>query len=212
MLENLVIVDCGGHGREAFGITAAVNAVSVRWRVLGFIDDAPSPVNLERVRRLGAPFIGTIDSLGSLPPGTRYVAGIGDPRVRRKVVERITAYGLRAACVVHPAATVAPDVIAGEGLLVFAGAIIMTNVVVGRHVHVNQNATLSHDCVLEDYVLVNPLAAVGGGSHVNTGVLIGTTAAVGPGRCVGENATIGAAASVVHDVGTGVVVKGIPAS
>jgi sugar O-acyltransferase (sialic acid O-acetyltransferase NeuD family) len=131
--------------------------------------------------------------------------------VRRDVERRIRDYGLPAASVVHPAATVGDDLRAGEGLLVFAGARVTTNVTLGRHVHLNQNCTVGHDCVLADFVSVNPLAAVSGGCRVDAGVLIGTTAAILQERKVGLDATVGAGACVVRDVAPGAVVKGVPA-
>lgn len=211
MTEELVIVGCGGHGREAFGIGLAVNAVSPTWRVLGFVDDKPSTMNRERVSRLGVPLLGPVDWLGSLPSTTRVVLGVGDPLVRLSLARRIAVHGLAAGSLIHPTATLAPDLVAGEGLLVFAGVRVTTNVVLGRHVHLNQNATVGHDCTLGDYVSVNPLAAVSGDCRVEAGVLIGTTATVLQGRHVGERAVVGAGACVVHDVGAGTIVKGIPA-
>lgn len=211
MVEDLVIVGCGGHGREALGIARAVNAVSPTWRVLGFVDDKPSAVNRERVNRLAVPLLGPLEWLGSLPSTTRVVIGVGDPRVRRSLAERVAEFGLAAASLIHPTATLGHDLVADEGLLVFAGARVTTNVVLGRHVHLNQNTTVGHDSTLEDYVSVNPLAAVSGDCYAETGVLIGTTAAVLQGRRVGANATVGAGACVVRDVEAGAIVKGVPA-
>jgi sugar O-acyltransferase (sialic acid O-acetyltransferase NeuD family) len=214
MTAGLVIVGCGGHGREALTIVQAHNHVARPGRafeVLGFVDDGPSEVNLRLVGSLGARFLGSMKWLADAPPGTHVLLGLGNSRVRREAGHRIDGYGLAAASVVHPAATVGPDLRAGEGLLVFAGARITTNVTLGRHVHINQNATVGHDCVLEDYVSVNPLAAVSGDCRLAEGVLVGTTAAVLQGLRVGTGATVGAGACVVRDVPAGTVVKGIPA-
>jgi sugar O-acyltransferase (sialic acid O-acetyltransferase NeuD family) len=211
--EDLVVIGCGGHGREVLAIVRAVNAASEkpRWRVVGFVDDHPSAANLDRVDRLGVAYLGAVDWLAGAAPQTRVVLGIGDPRVRREASARIEPYGLRAASVVHPAAWVGPDAEAGEGLVVFAGARVTTNVMLGRHVHLNQNATVGHDCVFGDYVSVNPLAAVSGSCRLEEAVLIGASAAVLQGLRVGAGATVGACACVVRDVPAGAVVKGIPA-
>ncbi|MFI9643157.1 sugar transferase [Micromonospora sp. NPDC051925] len=120
------------HGREMLGIVRAVNAVSPTWRVLGFVDDKPSAVSRERVSRLVVSLLGPLEWLGSLPPTTRVVLGVGNPRTRRSLADRVAEYGLAAASLVHPAATVGPDLVAGEGLLVFAGARVTTNVVLAR--------------------------------------------------------------------------------
>ncbi|MDG4801812.1 NeuD/PglB/VioB family sugar acetyltransferase [Micromonospora sp. WMMD980] len=213
MSLDLVIVGCGGHGREIAQIVAAVNDASARppWRLVGFVDDNPSERNRKRAESTGVGYLGTVAALGQLPPGTHVVLGLGDPRVRRTVGARVDTYGRPAANLVHPDATVGPDLVSAEGLVVFAGGRITTNVTAGRHLHVNQNATLAHDCVVDDYVSLHPLAAVSGDCRLHTAALIGAGAVVLPGLRVGAGATVGAGACVVRDVPPDVVVKGVPA-
>ncbi|MGC4888700.1 MULTISPECIES: NeuD/PglB/VioB family sugar acetyltransferase [unclassified Micromonospora] len=210
---DLVIVGCGGHGREIAQVVAAVNAASNRppWRLVGFVDDDPSERNRKRVESTGVPYLGTVATLGHLSPATHVVLGLGDPRIRRVVGTRVELFGLPAASLVHPDATVGPDLVSAEGLVVFAGGRITTGVTVGRHLHVNQNATLAHDCVVGDYVSLHPLAAVSGDCRLDTAALVGAGAVVLPGLRVGAGATVGAGACVVRDVAPGLVVKGVPA-
>ncbi|SCG78643.1 NeuD/PglB/VioB family sugar acetyltransferase [Micromonospora humi] len=213
MRLNLVIVGCGGHGREIAQVVAAVNDASTRppWRLVGFVDDNPSERNRKRAESTGVGYLGTVAALGHLPPETHVVLGLGDPRVRRIVGARVETYGKPVASLVHPDATVGPDLVSAEGLVVFAGGRITTNVTAGRHLHVNQNATLAHDCVVGDYVSLHPLAAVSGDCRLDTAALIGAGAVVLPGRRVGAGATVGAGACVVRDVPPDLVVKGVPA-
>jgi sugar O-acyltransferase (sialic acid O-acetyltransferase NeuD family) len=212
MPEPLVIVGCGGHGREVFGIVQAINEEQGEpWKVLGFVDDGPSDSNLALLERLGAPFLGSVAELAGMTKETRYVIGIGDPRIRAKVTAKIGAGRTPAAPLVHPTATVGQDNLFGDGVVLFPGTRVTTNVRLGRHVHLNQNATVGHDSVLEDFVQVNPLAAVSGDCHLGEAVLIGTTAAVLQGLNVGAGATVGAGACVVRPVQRGTVVKGVPA-
>lgn len=212
MPEPLVIVGCGGHGREIYGIVQAINAAQGEpWKVLGFVDDAASDANLRRLDRLGAPFLGVVRELVGMPKETRYVIGIGDPRVRAKVAAAIGPDRVPAAPLIHPAASVGLDNQFAEGVVLFPGARVTTNVRLGRHVHLNQNATVGHDSILDDYVQVNPLAAISGDCHLSERVLIGTTAAVLQGLAIGAGAMVGAGACVVRPVPAGTVVKGVPA-
>ncbi|WP_238007273.1 acetyltransferase [Dactylosporangium sp. AC04546] len=206
MRSGLVIVGCGGHGRELLMIARAAGLP-----VRGFVDDGPSQRNLDRVAALGVPFLGPTSRLSDERPSIGYVIGIGDPRTRARIDERLRLHGLPAANLVHPAATIGTDAVVDEGFVAFAGARVTTNVRVGRHVHLNQNATVGHDTELADFVQVNPLAAISGDCHVGPEVLIGTTACVLQGLRVGEGATVGAGACVTRDVDPKATVKGVPA-
>lgn len=202
MADPIVIIGCGGHGRELFGIIAACGD---RWKVLGFLDDAPREENLRRVARLGTTVLGPVALLAGLDAA--YVIGIGDPRIRAQVAPA----GRPAATLIHPAATVGLDNELADGVVLFAGARVTTNVTLGRHVHLGQNATVGHDSVLEDFAQVNPLAAVSGECRIGEAALIGTTAAVLQGLTVGARSIVGAGACVVRDVPPATVVKGVPA-
>ncbi|MGA5301785.1 acetyltransferase [Nucisporomicrobium flavum] len=212
MSESLIIIGCGGHGREIYGVVQAINELSEKPRkVLGFLDDSPNEVNLGRLKRLGVPFLGDVGQLECMGGDKRYVIGIGDPRVRASVAARIGDKQLAAAPLVHPAATVGLGNEFSNGTVLLAGARVTTNVKIGAHVHINQNATVGHDNIIEDFVQVNPLAAISGDCSIGRESLIGTGAAILQGLSVGERATVGAGACVVRSVAAGQVVKGVPA-
>lgn len=54
MTSPLVIIGCGGFGRETHDVLDAVNAIDPKWELLGYVDDAPTKVNLDLVHRRGA--------------------------------------------------------------------------------------------------------------------------------------------------------------
>lgn len=209
--EPLVIVGAGGFGRETADVVEAINASVRTWDLLGFVDDAPSAINLERLRRRGYDWLGDVASVRGLSDRVRFVVGIGAPSVRRILAARLEDASLRAATLVHPAATIGSEVTLGEGTIVCAGARITTNIEVGRHVHVNPNVTVGHDTVIEDFVSLNPACSISGDCTIGTGTLIGVGAVVLNQIGVGEGATVGGGACVVREVPADLVVKGVPA-
>lgn len=214
MTRSLIIAGCSGHGREVMNIVRAVNESSRRgplWNLLGFVDDGPSRISVDRLARSGVPLLGPSELLRDLGGEISYVIGVGDPRIRARLADKIDGFGLRAARLVHPDATVGSHTVLSDGVVLFAGARVTTNVVLGRHVHLNQNTTVGHDCVLGDFVSVNPLAAVSGDCLLERAVLIGTNACVLQGLTVRTGATVGAGACVVRHVPANTVVVGVPA-
>jgi len=215
MKTPLVILGAGGFGREVHDVVEAMNDAAAisndqTFDFLGFIDNQLADAGLLEER--GAPLLGGDDVLDTLPAGTHYVIAIGDGRVRRALDEKATAIGLKAATLVHPAATVGKHlVVLGPGTIICSHVSITTNVRLGRHVHLNLNVTVGHEAVLGDYVTVNPGANISGNVILEDEVMIGTGAALIPGVTVGAGSVIGAGACVVRSIPSGVTAVGMPA-
>ncbi|RKT79778.1 sugar O-acyltransferase (sialic acid O-acetyltransferase NeuD family) [Terracoccus luteus] len=209
--EGLVVVGCGGFGREVLDVVDGIEAQDGVCRLLGFVDDHPSEASRAALARRGARLLGDTAWLAASDAPVRYVIGISSGAVKRAIDERLTAAGKQAATLVHPAATVGFDVHLGDGTVVCAGARIEGGVETGRHTHINMNSTIAHDATLEDHVTVNPQVAVSGGVHVCTEALLGTHSTVLQNLKVGRGAVVGAAACVTKDVPAGVVATGVPA-
>ncbi|MFW6597670.1 acetyltransferase [Propionibacteriaceae bacterium Y2011] len=205
----LVIVGCGGFGRELSGFVDDCNAVSPSFEIVGYVDDAPSATNRDRLAKLGHELLGGTDWLLTAPAEVAHLIAIASPRIRRMIDGRLETR--TAATLVHPHTTVAADVEIGPGSVLCPGVRVTTNVRLGRHVHLNQNVTVGHDTALGDWVTVNPLASISGDVTVEPEVLFGTNSTMLQGLTAGEASTIGAGACAVRDVPAGVVVKGVPA-
>ena len=206
-MTRLMILGCGGFGREVFGLVAALGSP---WQVTGFLDDAPSDADLQRVARLGSAVLGGLDRLADLADHAAVLA-IGAPAARANAARRLATVPVDWPVLVHPAATVGLDVRLDAGTVVAAGARLSTGIDVGRHVHVDANATIGHDTRISDFARVNPGACISGGVEIGNGALVGARATVLAGLRVGDGALVGAAACVVRDVAPAVVVMGVPA-
>lgn len=210
MVERVVVVGASGFGRETLDTLVAMIEAGADLEIGGVVDDFPSEVNLQRLKYRSIAYLGTIDDWLGSDPAAKFLLGIGDPVIRRRLVGRLEAAGLRAFTAIHPSAVVGTGTTFDEGTVICAGAVISTNVWVGRHCHVNPSATIGHDTALEDFVSLNPAAVLSGDVRITEGVLVGAAATVLQGLTVAERAVIGAGAVVTKDVPEGVVVKGVP--
>jgi sugar O-acyltransferase (sialic acid O-acetyltransferase NeuD family) len=211
MATPLVVIGAGGFGREALDVIAAMNLVGDTFDVLGVVDSAPNPLNLERLEDRGVAYLGSETDWLSNGNSASFVIGVGNPRARPSIAQRWLSAGRRSVTLLHPSACIGTKSTLGMGSVVCAGVQVSTNVRLGEYVHLNPNATVGHDSVLDGYVSVNPGAVVSGDVVIGSGTLVGAGAVILQGLKVGRDSVVGAAACVVRDVGDSTVVKGVPA-
>lgn len=212
MTQRLVILGAGGFGREVLDVIEAINeggaaSEAQHFEVLGFLDDGhPESATL-------APYdvkhLGSTAELGAMPRDVGFVVGIGNPTLRRRLVEEHADRSQPA--LVHPSVTMGRAVTVGSGSVVCAGVRLTTNITIGRHVHLNLNSTVGHDARVHDYVTVSPLVAISGFVTLESEVMIGTGVTLNPGVTVGVGSAIGSGAAVLRDVPSGVTAVGVPA-
>lgn len=211
MADRVVVVGASGFGRECLDVLEAMRANGSDVDVIGVVDDAPSPANLDRLAARGVRHLGSLEHfLASAPDGVSYLVGIGNPAIRARLAETLDAAGLVAFTAAHPSATFGACALLGEGVVACAGVAVSTNVRLGRHVHLNPNATVGHDTHLREFVSVNPAATISGEVDVGAATLVGAGAIILQNLSVGERAVIGAGAVVTKKVPDDVVVVGVP--
>ncbi|WP_072623966.1 NeuD/PglB/VioB family sugar acetyltransferase [Janibacter indicus] len=208
-MRDLIIVGAGGFGRETIDVVRAINSVAPTWHLIGVVDDAPSPVNLERLRALEVPHLGPV---AELPADVAVAIGVGSPRARSAIVTAVSTPQRHFPALIHPTAIIGSQFRHGEGLVVLGGVSIGTNVRLGQHVHVNAHAVVGHDAQCHDFVSVNPNATVSGDCTVGAHTLVGANSTVLQRLTIGLGATIGAGACVTRPVPDGRTVIGVPAT
>lgn len=207
----LVIIGCGGFGREVFSIVDALNADGARWTIAGFVDDAPTVEAKESVDALGSRILGDVAGLTERPDRFAAVVAVGSPAARLAICQRLSATRVWFPVLVHPHATLGREVGLGDGVVIAPGARLSTAIQVGPHVHIDQNVTVGHDTLIGAFARLNPQACISGSVTLGEQVLVGAAATVLQGRSIGARSVVGAAACVVRDVPPAVTVKGVPA-
>lgn len=127
------------------------------------------------------------------------VVAIGDPKIRKRIIERLpseTTY----ATLIHPNVVLSDFVEIGEGTIITAGAIITCNIKIGKHVHLNLSTTIGHDCIIGDFFTTAPGVHISGNCKVGDFVYVGTNAALKNAISIVDNVVIGMGAVVVKDI------------
>ncbi len=216
-MKYVVIVGMGGFAREILWLLQEINSEQATdepgnsgYQVLGFVSESSEE---ELKRDLGGFKVVGDDKwvFENLERTVLFVPAIGDPEKRRKIAEKYLQAGFRALTLVHPSVNMADDVMLGQGVILFAGAILTTNIKVGDFVTVNLNATVGHDCSIGSYSTIHPGVNVSGSVTLGEEVELGTGSALLQGVTIGDRAVVGAGAVVTKDLVGDMTYVGIPA-
>jgi sugar O-acyltransferase (sialic acid O-acetyltransferase NeuD family) len=142
---------------------------------------------------------------------TPMVVAIGQPELRRRLFERITAAGGRVAGFIHPAAYVSSMASIAEGTLVYPNATVHAGVTLARGVLVNSNATIGHETSVGAFVNIGPGVSLGGRVRIGNGVYVGIGACTIEGVTVAAGTVLSAGAVVVRDCIPAGTYIGVPA-
>lgn len=207
LLQQLVIIGAGGFGRETLSWARQSTGFETEWTIKGFIDD-----NLDALAGKNTParVIGRLDDYAPAP-GDVFICAIGQPPMRRKAQELITARGGEFINVIHRTTVMADNVTLARGVLLCPYTVVTANATIGDGVAVNLHSSVDHDAVIGRWCQINCYCDLTGGVVLEDEVFLGSHASVLPGVHVGARAVIGAGAIVNRDVSPGVTVVGVPA-
>lgn len=203
MIEPLIIVGAGGHGRE----TALAYLLGERPEsFLGFLDDQLAGNTPE-----GWPILGRVEDAGSHVLAS-FVVAVNDPRTRRDVAMRLARAGAtRWGTVRHPDVRLHASVRYGIGCSFLGACQVTASVSIGDHCILNRMSQLSHDCSIGSFCSLNPGSCVAGGCRIDDGCELGSMCSIRQNLKIGQGATVGMGAVVVRPADANVVLAGNPA-
>lgn len=210
MVKDVIIVGCGGTGREVAEAIEDINSLGRKWNLIGFLDDDPQKHGREYN---GYPVLGSINTAADYPT-SNFVMVLGSHRdlsLTKRVLDRLSLDGSRFATIIHPTAKVSKYTKLGAGTVILQACVITPNARIGKHVLMLFGAHIGHDCIVDDYVVIAPNAVLAGGVCIREGCYIGANATILQKTTIGPWSCVGMGAAVLSDVGPNSTVVGNPA-
>lgn len=203
-MKELIIIGAGGHGRDIRSIVRYSQEWFDLYNFFGFLDDDPEKESL-------GPISSYTKYMSQHGDALRYIVGVNDPVVRRKIVNYMDSIHAIPATLVHSTAIIGPKCYVGSGSVLGPYSVLTVDVHIGRHVHLNTSASINQGSVIGDYCTLSPGVKVCGDVHVGHTTYLGANSTVINMKNVGNNVTIGAGGVVVKDVPSDVIAVGVPA-
>lgn len=204
-MNNIIIVGASGFGREV----AWLIENSDNWNVKGFVDDNK---DLENKSVNDYPVLGTIDFLLNANEKTNVVVAIGNPQIRKKIVERLQSNkNISFPNIVDKDVIIDRTITLGFGNIICKGNILTTNIEIGNFNHINLSCTIGHDVQFHDYITVYPGVNISGNVIMNDCVEVGTGTKIIQGKKIVKETVIGAGSVVVKDIVENGTYIGVPA-
>lgn len=202
--KDLIIIGFSGFGKELYWLASRLG-ITVR----GFLDDSPVAANQ---KYFDAPVLDCVDYWQEYAD-CEFVIAIGNPRIRKKVHDKMCALGQPAfATLVDPAAIVMHEHVSiGPGSVVCAGTICTVDVSIGAHVIINLNCTIGHETQIGDFATIAPMAAVSGNVRIGHMVEVGTGAAIRQGLTINDGAMVGMGSVLTKNIAERTMFFGNPA-
>lgn len=206
-MKKIAIVGAGGFGREVKMLIDQINDKYQRYEVLGFYDDKEykEPIN-------GLPYLGKIEEINKVEDDLCIVIAIGNPKVKKKIVESITNEKVEFPNLIHPNVLIGRDAVEmGKGNIICAGTIITVNIKIEDFVIFNLSCTVGHDAVIKSYSSFMPSVNISGEIVVEEEVYVGTGAKLINQLNIGAGVIVGAGAVVSKSLPPHCTAVGIPA-
>ena len=157
MNKNLLIL---GAGQFAYVVEEIALAMG-KFDKISFLDDSS-----ERA-------IGKLDELEKFKEEYSYgIVAIGNPQVRRSLIERLEKYGYCLPTLIHPSAYISKTAIVGKGTIIEPLCGVNSNTSIGCGCIISMGAQVNHNVNIQDYCHIDCGAVICSNKIVLSGTKI----------------------------------------
>lgn len=140
-----------------------------------------------------------------------FIVALGEPKIRRKIAQKLAKKNARFFNVIHPTAFIAETATIGSGVIIAPACYIAARVTLEDHVVLHATSQVGHDSRLGAYSVLCPYSALSGFCDVGDTCFLGTGAVMAPNTNLGRFSKIaGGAFQVQKSIEGGSIVFGNP--
>jgi UDP-N-acetylbacillosamine N-acetyltransferase len=202
--KTLIIVGGGGHGR----VVADCAESTGHYHKIIFLDDCFE----QRKENSRWPITGPINHWENYRDSADFIVAIGNNTLRASIIQQLSSAKCYIATLIHPTAFVSTNSNIGQGVVVFANAVVNVGARVDQGCIINTAATIDHDCHIHAYCHISPGVNIAGGVKVGKFSWLGIGSSVVEYITIAENTQSGAGAVITSSTQSNTLYLGVPAT
>ncbi|MBI4084702.1 MAG: acetyltransferase [Candidatus Levybacteria bacterium] len=203
----MIIIGAKGHAKEILDVYDQLNQIENLIFFDNISHDLPDQLygKFKIIRSFN-------EAAYELKKDSRFVLGIGNPAERYVLARKFINLGGHLESVISPTASIGRhNVILEGGLNLMKGVMISSDVTIGEGTLINAHSSIHHDSRVGRYCEVGPGVRIAGRCTVGDFCSVGIGAILLPDIIIGSNVIVGAGAVVTENIGSNVVIAGVPA-
>ena len=208
---DIAIYGAGGFGREVACLIKRINEENPIWNLIGFFDDNAS-LKGKMISHFGQ-CLGGIDELNAYENELCIAIAIGNPKVTRSVLEKITNPLICFPNLIHPSTKCADEesLEIGIGNIIQGGCYFSCDVKIGSFNTLNGSVVFGHDDVVGSYNTFMPAIRISGEVTIGDENFFGVGSIVLQRLKIGNNIRLGAGGVLMTKPKNGELYVGNPA-
>jgi sugar O-acyltransferase (sialic acid O-acetyltransferase NeuD family) len=201
--KRLLIIGSGGHGR----VIADYAELIGHYNEIAFLDDSYGDNN-----KSGKWFvIGDSNDWQEHITNSDFIVAFSNNINRSLMLDVLFNAGVSVVNIIHPRAVISKNTTLGQGITIFANAVINVGAKLDDGCIINTAATIDHDCFLGKCVHISPGVHLAGNVSVGENAWLGIGTSVIEGIKLAKNIQVAAGAVVIKADQANSLYMGIPA-